>query len=133
MPQRSAPYDDTEEPLNFSSPQVLIPFLIVTLIWGSTWIVIKDQLGVVPPSWSVTYRFLLGGLVMLGVAVVTRVPIRLGREGQLFAAALGLAQFVFNFNFVYRAEHLHHIWVGGGGVRAALRAQCRDGADVPRP
>jgi drug/metabolite transporter (DMT)-like permease len=89
----------------FTSLRVLIPFLIVTLIWGSTWIVIKDQLAVVPPSWSVTYRFLLSGLVMLAVAAVTRVPLRLGRDGQIFAALMGVAQFVFNFNFVYRAEH----------------------------
>ena len=44
---------------------VLIPFAIVTLIWGSTWIVIRDQLATVPPSWSVTYRFATAGLTML--------------------------------------------------------------------
>ncbi len=92
-------------PPSFLSPRVLIPFVIVTLIWGSTWIVIKDQISQVPPSWSVTYRFLLGGVVMLGVALVTRAPIRIGREGYLFALLLGVAQFTFNFNFVYRAEH----------------------------
>jgi drug/metabolite transporter (DMT)-like permease len=91
-------------PLRFSDPKVLIPFAIVTLIWGSTWIVIKDQLGVVPPSWSVTYRFLTGGIVMLGVAAVTRTSLRLSKDSLNFAALLGLAQFVFNFNFVYRAE-----------------------------
>jgi drug/metabolite transporter (DMT)-like permease len=84
--------------------RVLIPFILVTLIWGSTWIVIKDQLGLVPPSWSVTYRFLLGGIVMLLVAAVTKSPLRLGRDGQIFAALMGVAQFMFNFNFVYRAE-----------------------------
>jgi drug/metabolite transporter (DMT)-like permease len=88
----------------FSDPKVLIPFIIVTLIWGSTWIVIKDQLGVVPASWSVTYRFLVGGIVMLGVAAVTRAPLRLSRETLIFTMLLGFAQFVFNFNFVYRAE-----------------------------
>ena len=85
-------------------PRVLIPFVLVTLIWGSTWIVIKDQLSLVPPSWSVTYRFLLGGIVMLLVAAITRSPLRLGRDGQIFAALLGVAQFMFNFNFVYRSE-----------------------------
>jgi drug/metabolite transporter (DMT)-like permease len=85
-------------------PRVLIPFILVTLIWGSTWIVIKDQLNVVPPSWSVTYRFLTGGIVMMIVAALTKVPLRLGRHGQAFAALLGVAQSMFNFNFVYRAE-----------------------------
>ncbi len=39
---------------SFFSPRVFIPFAIITLIWGSTWQVIKDQLAVVPASWSVT-------------------------------------------------------------------------------
>jgi drug/metabolite transporter (DMT)-like permease len=38
------------------------------------------------------------------VAAATRVPLRLGRQGQVFALLLGIAQFVLNFNFVYRAE-----------------------------
>ncbi|WP_249276482.1 DMT family transporter [Sphingomonas baiyangensis] len=83
---------------------ILIPFAIVTLIWGSTWIVITGQLGEVPPSWSVTYRFALGGVTMLGWALYKRQSLRLDARGLRFAAALALAQFVLNFNFVYRAE-----------------------------
>ncbi len=83
---------------------VLIPFGIVTLIWGSTWIVITDQLGVVPLSWSVTYRFAVGGLTMLAYAALKRETVRLDRRGWLFVAALAFTQFCLNFNFVYRAE-----------------------------
>ena len=36
-----------------------LPFIIFTAIWGSTWIVIRDQLGTVPPQWSVAYRFII--------------------------------------------------------------------------
>ena len=39
---------------------IALPFILVTLIWSSTWIVIRDQLGSVPASWSVCYRFLPG-------------------------------------------------------------------------
>jgi len=97
---------------------VLIPFLVVTLIWGSTWIVIRDQLSVVPPSWSVTYRFLVAGLVILGWAVVRRDSLRLDARGWAFAIALGFAQFVLNFNFVYRAEQ--HITSGVVAIVYAL-------------
>ncbi|EQB13716.1 multidrug transporter [Sphingobium lactosutens DS20] len=83
---------------------VLIPFALVTLIWSSTWIVIRDQLGSVPPSWSVCYRFLLAGIAMAIFARVRGVPLRIGGAGMLFAGLLGTAQFVLNFNFVYRAE-----------------------------
>ncbi|KZE17799.1 MULTISPECIES: DMT family transporter [Sphingomonas] len=87
-----------------ATPAVLIPFAIVTLIWGSTWIVIRDQLGVVPASWSVTYRFVIAGVTMLAWGWWRGDRVRLDRRGWLFAAGLGLAQFCLNFNFVYRSE-----------------------------
>ncbi|MEJ7927834.1 EamA family transporter [Sphingobium sp. AN641] len=83
---------------------IALPFILVTLIWGSTWIVIRDQLGTVPASWSVCYRFLLAGVAMAVFARMRRVPLRIDAAGIAFAALLGLAQFVLNFNFVYRAE-----------------------------
>lgn len=83
---------------------VLIPFGIVTLIWGSTWIVITGQLGQVPPSWSVAYRFAIGGAAMLGWGLWRRERLALDAPGLRFAATLGVLQFVLNFNFVYRAE-----------------------------
>lgn len=83
---------------------IVLPFILVTLIWSSTWIVIRDQLGNVPPSWSVCYRFLLAGAAMAALAALRRVSLRIGWTGMGYAALLGLAQFMCNFNFVYRAE-----------------------------
>jgi drug/metabolite transporter (DMT)-like permease len=83
---------------------ILIPFAIVTLIWGSTWLVIRDQIAVVPASWSVSYRFVVGGLAMAAWAVWKRESLRIGAPGFAFALAAGVFQFVLNFNFVYRAE-----------------------------
>jgi drug/metabolite transporter (DMT)-like permease len=83
---------------------ILIPFGLVTLIWGSTWIVIRGQLGEVPPSWSVAYRFALGGSAMLVWALFRRERLAMDARGWRFALALGVTQFVLNFNFVYRAE-----------------------------
>lgn len=97
---------------------VLIPFGIVTLIWGSTWLVIRDQLGVVPPSWSVSYRFLVAGIAMGGYALARRDGLRLDARGWAFATVLAAAQFVCNFNFVYRAEH--HVTSGLVAVVFAL-------------
>ena len=105
---------------NGSSPHlnVLIPLGIVTLIWGSTWFVIRDQVSAVPASWSVTYRFLVAGIVMLVVALMRRERFALDARGWGFALALGLSQFCMNFNFVYRAEE--HITSGLVAVVFAL-------------
>ena len=83
---------------------VVLPFILVTLIWSSTWIVIRDQLGSVPASWSVCYRFALAGVAMMAFARMRGVSLRIGGAGMIFAGLLGTAQFVLNFNFVYRAE-----------------------------
>lgn len=97
---------------------VLIPFAVVTLIWGSTWLVIKDQLAVVPPAWSVSYRFAIAGVTLLLWAAARGDGVRLDARGAAFALALGFAQFVVNFNFVYRAEA--HITSGVVAIVYAL-------------
>jgi drug/metabolite transporter (DMT)-like permease len=84
---------------------IVIPFIIFTSIWGSTWIVIRDQLGAVPAHWSITYRFIIAAAAMAVVALVKGESLRLGAAGLLAAAILGVLQFVINFNAVYLAEH----------------------------
>ena len=86
-------------------PRILVPFVFVTLVWGSTWLVIKDQIGSVSPSWSVTWRFALAAVGMIVLALVRRESLRLNRTGHGLALVVGLFQFVANFQFVYRAEH----------------------------
>lgn len=87
------------------NPRILFPFILITLIWGSTWIVIKDQLGTVPPTWSVTYRFVIAAAAMFAYARFIGAPLRIGRSGHMLALAFGVPQFFLNFNFVYAAEH----------------------------
>jgi drug/metabolite transporter (DMT)-like permease len=85
-------------------PSVLIPFLLVSLIWGSTWLVIKGQLGTVPPSWSVTYRFVIAAAGMFLLTLVMRQSLRMDRRAHGWAMVIGAVQFGMNFNFVYAAE-----------------------------
>lgn len=104
---------------SFREPRVLLPFLAITFIWGSTWIVIKDQLGPVPAPWSVTYRFVIAAAAMFALAAWRGVPLALGGwRGHALAATLGFAQFFLNFNFVYAAEH--HVTSGLVAVVFAL-------------
>lgn len=86
------------------SPRTIAQFAAVVAIWGTTWIVIKFQLGSVNPSWSVTYRFATGGLALLAWAAIKRMPLVVPRHALPFIVVLGLFQFVLNFNFVYRSE-----------------------------
>jgi drug/metabolite transporter (DMT)-like permease len=89
---------------------VVLPFIVFTAIWGSTWIVIRGQLGIVPPQWSVAYRFIIAAFAMAAVALFKGNELRLDRNGALAALFLGFAQFSVNFNAVYLAER--HITSG---------------------
>jgi len=86
-------------------PSVIwIPFVLVSLLWGSTWLVITGQLGDVPPTWSIAYRFAIGATAMFVYARVIGGTVRLDRQGHLFALLFGIPQFCLNFNAVYFAE-----------------------------
>lgn len=102
----------------FLAPRVWIPFIVVSLIWGSTWLVIRDQLGTVPPSWSVAYRFIIAAAGMFILAVAMRQPLKIDRSMVGWTMLLGVLQFAMNFNFVYAAEN--HITSGLVAVMFAL-------------
>jgi len=90
--------------------RVLIPFALVTMIWGSTWLAIHSQFGPVSTEWSVSYRFAVGAISMFVVAFAMKLPLRVRLSDHVLAAALGLVIFVINYNCVYASEQ--HITSG---------------------
>ena len=85
--------------------RIVFDFVLVTLIWGSTWLVIKDQISAVPPGWTVTWRFLLATCGMVLLALARKESLRLSAPAMRLAIIVGVTQFCGNFQFVYRAEH----------------------------
>jgi len=83
---------------------IIVPFATVVLIWSSTWIVIKDQVGLAPLGWTVVARFAIATFGAVALALIRRESLRIGRVGMMAAALIGLCQFCLNFQFVYRAE-----------------------------
>jgi drug/metabolite transporter (DMT)-like permease len=80
----------TDEEPGFLTPRVWIPFMVTSLIWGSTWFVIRDQLGTVPTTWSVTYRFIVAAIGMFILALVLRQPLKIDRPMVGWTMLLGL-------------------------------------------
>jgi len=108
----------SNEERGFRFTEIIVPFIIFTAIWGSTWIIIRDQLGVVPPEWSVAYRFTLAALAMALIARIKKRPLLLDRGGFTAAAIIGVAQFYGNYSSVYFAER--HVTSGIVAVIFAL-------------
>jgi drug/metabolite transporter (DMT)-like permease len=79
-------------------------YAVTVLIWGSTWLAIKFQLGIVPPAVSVVWRFVLAALILLAFAKYKHLPLRFAPRDHLWLALAGLSIFGINYVAVYRAE-----------------------------
>lgn len=83
-----------------------LPFLYVAcvLIWGSTWLAITFQLGEVPVTASLTYRFALASLILFVWCAFRRIPLQFDRRQHGFIALQGVSLFGINYWLIYLAE-----------------------------
>jgi drug/metabolite transporter (DMT)-like permease len=79
-------------------------FVLATLIWGSTWLAIRYQLGTVAPEVSVAYRFALAAALLLGWIAVRGERLRYSARDHLGMAAQGMSLFGANYVLVYHSE-----------------------------
>lgn len=88
---------------NAASSNALL-FAIPAIIWGSTWYAITFQLGSVDPLFSVSYRFILAGLLLIAYCLLSGKSIRfsLRQHRAIFIQALCL--FGFNYWLTYMSE-----------------------------
>ena len=97
-----------------NSPIVL--FAIATLIWGSTWLAITFQLGVVEPEVSVVYRFALAALLLFVWCAARGQRLQVQPRTHTWLALQGSTLFGLNYVGVYIAEQ----YVASGLVAVAF-------------
>ena len=85
-------------------------YLLTVLIWGTTWIALKLQLGVVEIPVSIVYRFALAGLILFALLLLTRRLQPMDRRGHLICLAQGLCLFCVNFMCFLTASQ----WIASG-------------------
>jgi len=78
-------------------------YAVTVLIWGSTWLAIRFQLGVVAPDLSVVYRFALAGALLVGYCLLTRRSLRFPPRAHGHIALQGLFLFCANYILFYLA------------------------------
>jgi drug/metabolite transporter (DMT)-like permease len=79
-------------------------YLACVLIWGSTWIAITFQFGVVPAEMSVAYRFGISAILLFAWCLLRKLNLRYGRTEHLFFALTGVLMFGLNYVLVYYSE-----------------------------
>lgn len=95
----------------------LLLFFISTFIWGSTWYPIKLQLGPVPPLWSLAYRFIIAGVILLGYCLITNCSLSFNRKQHFWIFIQAL--FLCSINYVLFYLALNYFV---SGIAATLSA-----------
>lgn len=95
----------------------LLVWLLLCVIWGTTWFAIKVGLADLPPVNFAGVRFVSSCLIVLAVIGLRRIPLPRGRRAWGLLAVTGLLQFSFNYSMVFWSEQ--HI---SSGLAAVLQA-----------
>lgn len=81
-----------------------ILYTITVVIWGSTWLAIEYQLGVVEPEVSIAYRYAAAALVLFAWCRFRGLSLRFSVKEHAYFVLLGLLLFCLNYIFAYRAQ-----------------------------
>ncbi|MBX7265779.1 EamA family transporter [Micromonospora sp. Llam7] len=83
---------------------VVLFYVAVVVIWGSTWVAIAYQVGDVPVAASICYRSAAAALLLFGYLLVRRTPLRFRFRQHVQMALIGTLMFSGNYLFLYTAE-----------------------------
>jgi drug/metabolite transporter (DMT)-like permease len=82
----------------------LLVWLLLCVVWGSTWIFIKLGLEDLPPVTFAATRFLAACLILLPVLIVLRIRIPLNRRLAPMLLITGTLQFAVNYGLLFWGE-----------------------------
>lgn len=80
-------------------------YILTVMIWGSTWLAIEFQLGVVAPEVSLVYRFSIAALCMWGFCLIKKLPMQFTLKNHVFFMLLACCNFGFNYLILYWAQN----------------------------
>jgi len=95
----------------------LIIWLILCIVWGTTWIFIKLGLNDLPPISFAALRFTVACLILFPILKLQKIEIPKGKKVWTFILLTGFLQFCFNYGLLFWGEQ--HIT---SGLAAVLQA-----------
>ena len=82
----------------------ILIWLILCLIWGTTWIFIKVGLDDLPPIAFATARFLLAVIILFFIIRIQKIPLPKSAKEWRLIALTGVLQFSINYSMVFWSE-----------------------------
>ena len=83
---------------------IKVGFVLLCLIWGSTWMAIKIGLESVPPFYGIFFRFLLAAIILLVIMKLRGIPVPRDRTTWKLFTAIGFLSLGLPFSIIYWAE-----------------------------
>jgi len=84
--------------------RVITGFVVISIIWGSTWLGIKIGLESIPPFYAVAIRFSLAALILALIVRIRGEKLPFDRNAIVLYLTLGVLSFSFPFALVYWGE-----------------------------
>ncbi len=78
-----------------------ILYIGVILFWGSSWFAIKFQLGLIPETISISYRFYIASLILVLFCLTFKKKFNLKLNELKWIAIQGMFLFCLNYYFIY--------------------------------
>ncbi len=91
-------------------------YAVTVLIWGSTWLAIHYQLGIVPPMVSIVWRFVLASAILFAYALWKGMKLKFEPREHAWIALQGVLLVGLNYVGAYTAE----IYLPSGLVAVAF-------------
>jgi drug/metabolite transporter (DMT)-like permease len=85
-------------------PLAVVVWLVLCLIWGSTWLFIKLGLADLPPVSFAGLRFVVASAVLWGIVAVRRSPLPKGSRAWAYLALTGFLAFSLNYGLLFWGE-----------------------------
>jgi drug/metabolite transporter (DMT)-like permease len=95
---------DGQQSSSFFSRAQLLGYISLCLIWGSTWLAIRVVVHDVPPLEAAALRFVAGGVLLLGLAMLQRRPWPRGASQWNALAVLSVSMMAVPYGLLFWAE-----------------------------
>ncbi len=82
----------------------IVVFILLCVIWGTTWAAIKISLEGIPPFTGAAFRFCLAVGLLFIYAKVRNIPLTLGKEDFKNILSSALFLYLFQFGLIYWSE-----------------------------
>lgn len=95
----------------------ILVWLILCVVWGSTWFFIKIGLNDLPPITFASARFIVAVIVVFGIILIGKIPLPATKKQWKLLALTGILQFSLNYSCVFWSEQYI-----SSGLAAVLQA-----------